>query len=555
MLGKFVKEHPLNKSSIIRLLGALGISALSGMVVIYYNNDTYWNVTINRVQTVDFNILANILPSKLSKQLLNDDKKGLQSTLDSNYGLFGMVVTDCKSADTNCPQQKILYVSQAKVNTSADGKQKLELQRGKYPPSWADKLIQTENPAQQLTGDFLVLRDPPPLKQEWEFESPRVPTKILTGEQNTGNIIGRVYLLRGNQPDFHSEVRSWLQNPLNNSSKNFIYNAIAGSAIFTGFIVWLLAELTSYIKINADRQELEAEKKVSEATQIKLEATQMKLDAERKFRQANQAKIEAEERVRQSTEQLLLANQAAAEARDNANKAKEHADSIRELESKTQQEKNEAEQRATEAEDKLSKAEQRAIQAEEDKKYLFEQIDCLENADLGQDAGSECSINSDLNEESKSLQNENADLKLSLDKQSALQLNKNKRFSNAYDALIFAEEIFPILDIFDSAKESSISGNGGLNYNPDRVFRDLSILAHVGSGCFKEPLGNSINTILRENGVDSSGESYTIRNQDGARKFEGVDMYNHLKIGDLRIHFDLDRQSQRIQIGYCGKHL
>jgi hypothetical protein len=452
VLGQFAKEHSLNKNSLIRLVGALSISALSGIVVIFYNNETYWNVTINRVQTVDFNILANVLPNTLSKQLLTGDKKGLQTTLDSNYGLFGMVVTDCKSDNTSCPKQKIIYASKAKVNMSADGKQKLELQRDKYPQNWAEKLIKTDYPAQQLTGDFLILRDPPPLKQEWKFDDPRVSEKTLTGEQNVGNIIGRVYLLRGSQPSFQSELQSWSQNPLKNSSKNFIYNAIVGSAIFTGLIIWLLTELTSYIKTNADKKELEAEKKISEAAQIELIAekkakvlAQKELEIEKKSNEIEKKVIEVvqreltvDQRIGQVTEKLLLANQDAAKVRARANKDKEYADSFLELESKTQQEKIEVEQRAFETEQRAIEAEQRAIEVEEerqqiiqerqqltrdreqverdrtqneqDRQYILEQIDIQSN-ELNQEIVGLRNTNNQLNQDNVSLRNTNNELK------------------------------------------------------------------------------------------------------------------------------------------------
>jgi hypothetical protein len=574
LLGKFLKEHPLNTTSLIRLLGSLGISALSGIAVIYYNNDTYWNVTIDRVQTVDFNILANLLPSKLSRQLLTNDSKGLQETIDSNYGLFGMVVTDCKSAETSCPQQKIIYLSKAEARILPDGKQKIELKKAKYPPTWADKLVQTDYPAQQLTGDFLILRDPPPFKQEWKFDNPRASEKTLTGEQNTGNIIGRVYLLRGTKPSFQSEVKAWLENPLNNSSKNVVYNAIAGSAILTGFIVWLLTELLSYIKISADRQELEAKNKVSEAAK-------MKFKAEQKLRQAT-------DKISQAAEQLSLATQAAAEARNFAGKAQAYADFILNLESTTQQEKIDAQNQSYEAnaraeliekdrqlliEDKQQLEadkqilEQRAVEAEKkleateaDKQYLFGEIGAENNEAIEK-----------LSSENNNLKKENDDLRDKLEqevkrhdltKEENIQIEsinndnkKHKLFINAYEVLILADEIFPTLQIFESAMDSSKSGNGGLDYEPDKVLKALAILVDAGNDYFTGKPGNNFHKILEQRGVKSSDESYTVKNKKNSRRFGNIDMYTHLKIGELRIHYYLDRESKKIQIGYCGKHL
>ncbi len=375
LLNKFIKEHSLSKSSAIRLLGALGFSALTSICTIYYNNENYWNVTVKRIQTVDFNILANTLPSKLSTQLLNNDQKGLQETLDSNYGLFGIIVTDCKSTKSECPQQKIIYASKIIVKTAADGKQKLEIKKYQYLPSWAERFNDTDYPAKKLNGDFLILRDPPPIKQEWKFDSPRSIQKTLTGKQNYGNVIGRVYLLRGNSPSFQSELLSWWQNPWSNSGKNVVYNAIIGSAVLTGVLVWLLTELASYIKINADRQELQAEQKIRQATELRLES---------------------EQRIRQTTEQVLSANQATIEARNSAREYRRIAESIQESESRTQAEKLEAEQRAIDAE-------QRAQQLENQLQQERGQLDLERQDIIGM-------IDDDNNQTIENLRNENNNL-------------------------------------------------------------------------------------------------------------------------------------------------
>ena len=66
---------------------AIGIAT----VVNVRNHEDYWNGTIKRVQTVDFNLLANTLPTKLSQTLMAQDAQEIQRTLDSNYGLFGLV--------------------------------------------------------------------------------------------------------------------------------------------------------------------------------------------------------------------------------------------------------------------------------------------------------------------------------------------------------------------------------------------------------------------------------------------------------------------------------
>jgi hypothetical protein len=89
-LIEFLKPK-IRPGSILRGTGVFAFSIGTATGVIYTNYLGYWKGTIYRTQTVDFNILANLLPEKVSIQLLSKDTKGLQKTLDSNYGLFGIL--------------------------------------------------------------------------------------------------------------------------------------------------------------------------------------------------------------------------------------------------------------------------------------------------------------------------------------------------------------------------------------------------------------------------------------------------------------------------------
>ena len=81
----------------------------------------YWNGTIRRVQTVDFNILSHTLPAKLSSVLASKNYQELQRTLDSNYGLFGIIVTDCQKVDVLCQEQKIIFASNGRRDWNCRG--------------------------------------------------------------------------------------------------------------------------------------------------------------------------------------------------------------------------------------------------------------------------------------------------------------------------------------------------------------------------------------------------------------------------------------------------
>lgn len=56
--------------------------------------ESYWNGTIHKVQTVDFNILHHTLPSTLSLLIMAGREDEIQKVLDCNFGIFGLAVTD-----------------------------------------------------------------------------------------------------------------------------------------------------------------------------------------------------------------------------------------------------------------------------------------------------------------------------------------------------------------------------------------------------------------------------------------------------------------------------
>ena len=69
-------------------------SLLAWLILCHANYKSYWYGTIYRVQTTDFNILHHSLPPTLSRMILEGKSELVQKTLDSTYGLFGLVITD-----------------------------------------------------------------------------------------------------------------------------------------------------------------------------------------------------------------------------------------------------------------------------------------------------------------------------------------------------------------------------------------------------------------------------------------------------------------------------
>ena len=70
----------------------VGVVFWLGMCHSHYQS--YWNGTIYRVQTVDFNILHHTLPSTLSQLILAGKDAEVQKVLNSTFGIFGLVITD-----------------------------------------------------------------------------------------------------------------------------------------------------------------------------------------------------------------------------------------------------------------------------------------------------------------------------------------------------------------------------------------------------------------------------------------------------------------------------
>lgn len=208
---------------------AIGIATVANLA----NHRSYWHGTIHRVQTTDFNILSSMLPTKLSYALLEDDAEEIQRTLNSNYGLFGMVVTDCTTTAQVCPDQQILHMTQSERGWS----QQLHLDNLHHHP-------------------FDLLRDPPPLQTEWSYQSTRVDHREPTHQQNAGQIIGRVYYVRGIPPSFTQDYQRWVGNLLSNSGTHRYYSLTTALFLTMGLSAWLFIEWVLYRKRVQKRQAL-----------------------------------------------------------------------------------------------------------------------------------------------------------------------------------------------------------------------------------------------------------------------------------------------------------
>jgi hypothetical protein len=542
--GEFLRKHPLDQSSIIRGFAALMLSAGTGLGVIYVNYHSYWKVTIYRTQTVDFNILANLLPAKVSTHLLKNDKKGLQEALDTNYGLFGIFVTDCKSVEVDCPGQKITYGSKFKIEQISNSKQRL-IPEGNYADVWAKKFAETDTPSQLLkNSDYVLLHNLPSIKADWKFNSPRDSNIILSQQKNTGKIVGRIYFVRGNPPSFLSELEKWLKNPLGG---NLVYNAIAGSALLTGLLAWLLSEIFHYRSRKVDRLKIEFERKIRQASE---QVTQANID---KFKAKEDARL-AQTRAEETARRLNATNQEKLQAEEDARLAQTRAEETARRLDATNQEKLQAEEdarlaqtRAEETARRLDATNQEKLQVEEDRQYLYESI------------RSEDVLYEELKRENENLRIIISEIEASRIDDNIIAENTTVECSTVSEALKVAGEKFTILNVWDNAYTTASDVNGS---SPRRVYTVLEILAKVGDNHFQQTTNNGIIYLLNEEGIRCSRESMKTMNKYGferdfPRRGKPVKrMEMHIKVGrQLRIYFDVDTENEKIIIGYCGKHL
>ena len=302
----------------------IGISFSGATIANYINHASYWKKTIPRVQTVDFNILSHTLPTKLSYALLQGTEEELQKTLNSNYGFSGLIVTDCQTAAPDCPGQQILYASQGRFDY------KTELR-----------------PEELVEHPFDLLRDPPPLLTEATYAHAHATVRDKTGKTNPGEIIGRVYYVRGTPPPFLSDYQRWLSNPLRDSGAHRLY-----SLTFACFLIASFA-LTSLF----ERKQLKLENQLVQSENERLLAQKESLRAENEANQARNRFVQAEN-------EKLLAQENYLQAENEANKSRSEQLKLKNQLVQTENERLLAQENYLQAENEANKNKSQLLESE-----------------------------------------------------------------------------------------------------------------------------------------------------------------------------------------------
>ncbi|BAY66968.1 hypothetical protein NIES22_71120 (plasmid) [Calothrix brevissima NIES-22] len=227
-----------NRGGILKVLARLATTGIIsfgiGGAVTFDRYNNYWNQTIFRVQTVDFNILSHTLPTKLSYAIAKNQPEEVQRTLDSNYNLFGLIITDSSG-------QKIIAHSGKNSGRSL---------------SWKAAL----DPQQLQNHPYDVLLDPPPLFAQWTYSKPQATERSATSLTNRGRVIGRVYYVRGVRPTFQEDIATFLSNPFSGSSRIQTYATTLAACFGGTFLIWSILEFILYkrrveIRIAREKEE------------------------------------------------------------------------------------------------------------------------------------------------------------------------------------------------------------------------------------------------------------------------------------------------------------
>jgi hypothetical protein len=420
-----LRKEPLIRAGIVSVFS---VSTACG--VVWLNRYNYFAGTLYRTQTVDFNILSNLLPPRLSTYLSKvplsiDDINGLQQTLDSNYGLFGIVVTDCKSIENQCPNQNIIYASKSKVEHISSGRQRL-ITQNRSAQKWTKKFENKDLSDQLLiSSPFVILRDPPPLYQEWGFETPSNDKKILYNKQNKGRVIGRAYLIRADAPSINNELKSL----------KLVYTSVAISALLTGLLILLSIEFSYYLIKEAENKEamaVKAQIKAEEIARLAQEASNIAVNEKEKADKiarlaqetskiAIKKQKEAEEIARLAQETSELAIEKQKEAGDADPLAQEASKLAIEKQKEAEESARLAQETSELAIEKQKEAEESARLAQETSELAIEkQKEAEESARLAQEkrVDSETAnktlwdeIEKEINDRTKKITSENNELK------------------------------------------------------------------------------------------------------------------------------------------------
>jgi len=234
----------LKKRVLLPTVFALGLVVWFVLCQAHYVS--YWEGTIYRVQTVDFNLLHHTLPPTLSQLVIAGRDDLIQKVLDSTYGLFGVVVTDPSG-------QAVLY----------------RTNKVYHRQSWQN-LVAPEYLNRQ-TEPYDLITDPPPLTPFHEHKSPRASAASPVLTKPMGRVLGRIYYVRSPPPSFLEDITGFLTTgflELSGAKRGYLFITLSTAGFSLVFVLLVLLR----------RRGLELRQKELEHRERELEIKQKALD-------------------------------------------------------------------------------------------------------------------------------------------------------------------------------------------------------------------------------------------------------------------------------------
>jgi nuclease-like protein len=283
-------KFPEYRNIVASLARLLLILAISLSVATLLNRDTYkdfYGKKLFRLHTLDLKTIAEQMTIKVNFFLSQGNSEALQDVLDASFGSFGFVVTDCKTTDVICPEQKILYTSDKSL-------------------PW----LHYPDVSTLPKGSFTILH-----RLEKVDDAGR---SVLPESRPV--IIGRLYVISNMPLSFADDLTHWIMSPFSDIGARRFYLRTTLAFVAGAFIFWAIAELYFMIRRRQKRLLLhrEIELKQSVNRQMKQlaendahitrlnEQTARQYEAYvEKIRSLNR-KMRSEEEYRELAEQIIV---------------------------------------------------------------------------------------------------------------------------------------------------------------------------------------------------------------------------------------------------------
>ncbi len=197
---------------VLRLVVLLYVAVVLARFVNSREYASFYSKVLLRIHTdLKTSQKVNQLPSAIASLLENSGTAQLQELLDQYYSIFALVITDCRTQQSVCPGQKVLFAtSQHLLSRKLPGPEELP----EYP--------------------YIVLLRP-------EVAQPGDKGSAAVRRQR--EIIGRLYTISTIPTSFAADYRAWLKDPLADYGpwKHYLTNMV--NCLLGAILTWLVVEL------------------------------------------------------------------------------------------------------------------------------------------------------------------------------------------------------------------------------------------------------------------------------------------------------------------------